>query len=280
MRFLKRITTIILLIILVQITGCKKKAVQKETAIILVKDTVKQNKTYRLRKYGHVKKLYKRLATPVTKLCIQYQVPPGAVLSIISLESGWGNGYIGKITGNFLSLNAVGKDAELPALFLPSLNDKSKRILFDKNEISTIDSTKITWMQREASLKKDYRPAPYTGTSDNLEYFQNHPAELTKANLKNVEDFVKRFISSTSKIKAYREARELLDTEIKVNGIGVLFDNELNKKFIHTIGGKPNSFNFRETWPKKVLSIMHGVGAVKLSKDLHNNIPFDKAWKQ
>ncbi|MFC2126929.1 hypothetical protein ACFLRU_00975 [Bacteroidota bacterium] len=260
-------------------TRCKKESSKKEpiAKVYKSKDPTPQN--YRLRKYTHVKKLYKRLASPITKLCIENRVPPGAILSILSLESGWGEGYIGQITGNFLSLNAVGNNPELPALFLPSLND-SKKILFHPKEIAKIDTAKITWKLRASSLKKDYRPAPYAGTSTNLSFLVDHPNEMTKANLKNVTDFVKKFISSTSRIAAYREARAFLDMEIEKNGIEILFDPELNTKFIHLIGGKPNSFNFRETWPKKAISIMKGVGAVTLSEQLYKNTDFETAWKQ
>lgn len=256
---------------------CKKQRPQKEVPIFQKTENPNQQ-NYRLRKYAHVKKLYSRLAEPITKLCIEHRVPPGAVLSILSLESGWGSGYVGQITGNFLSLNAVGNDPELPALYLPSQNEKPTRVLFDSNEISKIATEKLTWKLRPASLKKDYRPAPYTGTSTNLAYFRKHPKQLTQANLKNAEDFVKRFISSKSKIAAYREARAFLDAAIAKKGIVILFDQDLNKKFINTIGGRPNSYNFRETWPKKVISILEGVGAVSLSEKLYNNTSFEVAW--
>jgi hypothetical protein len=57
-----------------------------------------------------------------------------------------------------------------------------------------------------------------------------------------------------------------------------LFDEQLTKKFINTIGGRPNSYNFRETWPTKVISIMEGVGAVSLSQKLYKKIAFETAW--
>ena len=258
--------------------GCKEQPPQKIVTPPSQKTETANKATYRLRKYTHVKELYSRLAAPITKLCIEHKVPPGAVLSILSLESGWGRGYVGKITGNFLSLNAVGNDPELPALYLPSQNEKPTRVLFDSNEISKIATEKLTWKLRPASLKKDYRPTPYAGTSANLTYFQKNPDQLTRANLKNTEDFVKRFISSKSKIAAYREARALLDAAVAKNGIAVLFDQDLTEKFINTIGGRPNSYNFRETWPKKVISIMEGVGAVPLSEKLYKNTSFEIAW--
>ncbi len=262
---------------LITTSACSPKKSTKKAEVIVIDTLPKTQKNYRLRKYVHVKKLYMRLSKPVTDLCIKHKVPPGAVLSIMSLESGWGQGYVGQITGNFLSLNAVGNDAELPALELPSVN-KTGIVLFDKNEISKYQEEELTWKKRPASLKKDYRPPPYAGTKENLAYLINNPTNMTQANLENVSDFVSRFISSKSSITAYREARKMLDEQIEQNGIKILFDKKLNEKFIKTIGGRPNSYNFRETWPVKVLSIMNGVGAVEISEDLHNNIPFSTAW--
>lgn len=235
-------------------------------------------KKYKYRKYNHVKRLYKRISEPVIKLCIKHKVPPAAVLSIISLESGWGQGYIGKITGNFLSLNAFGRDAELPALKMPK-HIKTNKIIIDKTKLAKYSENQIVWQNRPSSLKKDYRPKNIAGTSNNLDYFIKNPEELTKANLKNVEDFVTRFISYTSKIKAYNQARQLLDNQIAQHGINILFDTELNIKFINTIGGKPNSFNYRKTWPKKVTNILIHVGAIDLTKKLYlNNFTFNEAW--
>ena len=230
------------------------------------KTVIQTQKKYRYRKYNHVKKFYQRLAKPVTDLCIEHKVPPGIVLSILSLESGWGQGYIGNITGNFLSLNATSRDIELPALRMPK-NKKTGKIILNKKTLANTNKSLIVWESRPSSLKKDYRPIGIAGTTKNLDYFLNHPKELTEANLKNVNDFVTRFISKTSRIKAYREARELLDTAIEKHGIDILFDDALNEQFVNTIGGKPNSYNFRKTWPKKVMSIYKNVGANTLASN-------------
>lgn len=246
-----------------------------EHKIILEED---YNPKFPLRKYTHVQKLYARLADPILKLCVENRVPPGAILSILSLESGWGSGYVGKITGNFLSLNAVKGVPKLPALYLPTLL-KTNEILFDENEIKKHSAAELQWKKRPASLKKDYRPSRIAGTKKDLGYFNKHPKELTKANIRNVKDFVNAFISKRSKIAAYREARALLDAEIEKHGINVLFEQSLNEKFIHTIGGRPNSYNYRETWPLKVVKIMKTVGAVELSKEMYvNKKTFTQAW--
>ena len=253
----------------------KQVEIKKEPIAAPIKKT---SSGYRYRKYSHVAKLYQRLALPVTELCIKHKVPPGAVLSIISLESGWGQGYIGRITGNFLSLNAVGNDPELPALNMPK-DITTKTTILDKRKLAKIPKANIIWENRPPSLKKDYRPDSIAGTTTNLNFLINHPEEMTKANLKNVEDFVSRFISHTSRIKAYNEARTLLDEQVATHGIKILFDAKLNEKFIRTIGGRPNSYNFRETWPVKVMSIFKNTGVNKLTKNLYlNKKTFEEAW--
>ncbi|WP_010134291.1 hypothetical protein [Ochrovirga pacifica] len=233
---------------------------------------------YKYRKYTHVTRFYQRLALPVTELCVKYKVPPGAVLSILSLESGWGQGYIGQITGNFLSLNATKSEVELPALQMPKDLITGKTIL-DSDQLSKIPEANIVWEDRPPSLKKDYRPDSIAGSTKNLDFLLKHPEEMTKANLQNVSDFVSRFISKTSSIKAYRQARELLDKTLQKEGIEALFTDDLNRKFIYTIGGKPNSFNFRNSWPRKVMSIYRNVGANKLAKQLYiEHQEFEDVW--
>lgn len=254
----------------------KNETLEKQPHINITKDTFQ--KKYTLRKYGHVKKFYNRLAPEVTKICIENRVPPGVILSILALESGWGKGYVGQITGNFLSLNAYGKQAELPSLFLPTYK-KTGAVLFDPIEIKTIDSSELVWKKRPPSLKRDYRPSPYAGSTENLDYFKNNPDKLTQANLQNVKDFVNRFITYKSSIAAYRNARKLLDNAIAKNGIDILFDPKLNTNFIHTIGGKPNSYNPYESWPKKVIKIMNSVGTIELAKKLHQKSTFNEAWQ-
>lgn len=257
---------------------CTYTPVFSQTKAPIVKQ--QNSKTYKYRKYGHVKKLYKRLALPVTELCVKHKIPPAAVLSIISLESGWGNGYIGKITGNFMSLNASSRrnDIRLPGLTMPK-NKKTGRIIIRTTKLNNTPKENIIWQKRPSSLKKDYRPKKIAGTKENLDYFLLHPNELTKANLENVNDFATKFIAYTSGIRAYRQARKMLDLEIEKHGISILFDEELNRKFIYAIGGKPSSFNSRATWPKKVNNILKHVGAVSLTNDLYiNKLSFSKAW--
>lgn len=235
---------------------------------------------HKYRKYGHVKKFYQRLSVPVTELCVEYKVPPAVVLSILSLESGWGKGYVGNITGNFLSLNASKgrKDTALPALRMPKLL-KTGEYIIDSKRLASLDKAAYVWQNRPSSLKKDYRPKGMAGTKTHLDYFLNHPDELTKANLKNVKDFLTHFISNDSGIRAYRQARAMLDQEIAAHGIEVLFTDDLNTRFVYTIGGRPSSYNHRKSWPKKVMSIYRHVGANELCKQLYlEKKSFEEAW--
>lgn len=248
------------------------------TGVFFMSAFASDQTAYKYRKYNHVKKLYHRLALPVTELCVKHKVPPAAVMSIVSLESGWGRGYIGQITGNFLSLNAIRSEDELPALRMPK-NKKTGKYIISSKELASLDKSEVVWQNRPSSLKKDYRPKGIAGTKENLDYFLKYPKELTAANLRNVDDFVRRFISKTSKVKAYREARMLLDKEIAKHGIEVLFTDKLNQQFVNIIGGRPHSFNYRTAWPKRVLSIYRNVGVNQLCKQLYlDKKKFEEAW--
>ncbi len=48
--------------------------------------------------------------------------------------------------------------------------------------------------------------------------------------------------------------------------------------FVDEIGGRPNTYNFRKTWPKKVIYIIERAGLSLLTTDLHNGISFEKTW--
>jgi hypothetical protein len=52
-----------------------------------------------------------------------------------------------------------------------------------------------------------------------------------------------------------------------------------NIKFIERVGGHPNSFNYRDSWPKKAKLIMKKVGLVELIDDIYNKkMSFEEAW--
>ena len=243
----------------------------------VAKDSTKQQ-VYSLRKYAHVRAFYSVLTMPVTKLCIQENVPPAAVLAMAGLESGWNRGYVGRITGNILSLGARKGDRELPALYLPT-SKKSGDVIFDSLEIVRHKKSDLIWKKRPKSLKKDYRPHNIAGTPYQLAYFKNHPKEKAAAQLQNITDFLNIFISHKSNIKAYRDARFVLDSLVSKKGKAILLEEKTARLFINAISGRPNTFNYRKTWPKKVTNILKNVGLVPLTKAIYNDkITFKEAW--
>ncbi len=241
---------------------------------------VKQDsQKYSLRKYAHVKAFYSGIAKEATQICLENNIPPASLLAICGLESGWDSGYIGQITGNILSLGTRKGDKELPALRLPRLI-KSNKIVYDSLEIMKYPSDALRWENRPESLKKDYRPKPWAGTQYQLAYFKYHPKEKAKAHLHNIRDFVTTFIGRKSRLKAYRDTRAKMDSLVDVHGKEALLDESTAINFIYGIGGKINSYNFRKTWPKKVIYIIKNAGLVDLTLDLNAGKSFNESWKK
>lgn len=260
-------------------SGDEKPAKGSEETLPEV-NTINSSNThnYRLRKYENVTEFYSRIAKKATNICMENNVPPAAILAIAGLESGWNQGYVGRITGNILSLGTRKGDIELPALRLPRLKSSGK-ILFDSLVIIKYRKDELTWEDRPPSLKKDYRPNQYAGTKYNLAYFKYHPNEKAEAHLQNLNDFVTLFISRKSSIKAYRNARKLMDDMVAAHGKEILLKESTAIRFVNEIGGKPNSFNFRETWPVKVTTIIKKAGLADLTTELYNsNNKFADVW--
>ncbi len=232
---------------------------------------------YSFRKYNHVKKFYENITKEATKICLDNNIPPASLLAIAGLESGWGSGYVAQISGNFLSLGAKKSDVELPALYLPT-HKKTGKIIFDSLEIVNYSKEDLLWKKSPKSLKKDYRPKPIRGITYQLGYFKHHPKEKVKANLQNMTDFVTTFISRKSSIKAYRVARKKMDDMVKIHGKEILLKKETAIIFVNEIGGKVNSYNFRKTWPIKVIKIINKVGLHKLTYDIYKGKSFNESW--
>ena len=236
------------------------------------------SKKYSLRKYAHVKSFYKGISEKATELCLQNNIPPAALLAITGLESGWNNGYIGQITGNILSLGIRKGDIELPALRLPRLL-KTKRILFDSLEIIKYADIELKWEDRPESLKKDYRPIHIAGSKFQLGYFKNNSKAKYDAHIANIKDFVTVFIGRKSRLKAYRNTRKQMDDLVAKHGKGILLEEKTAIDFINGIGGKLNSYNFRKTWPLKVIRILNSAGLVPLTSQLNQGKSFEESWK-
>ena len=208
---------------------------------------------------------YRPLVAEVAKLSIKYRVPPAAVLAIASVESGYGRGYVARITGNILSLGASKSEAQLPSLYLPMVK-KTKKVIYLKRNIAKYDADELIYKQRPKSLKKDYRPIGIKGTTKHLDYFDNHPKSRQKANLECIKDFAKNWISMQNRYNPFKKARIMLDNNIKQFGINYLFTKQASIDFINMIGGKPNSFNYRPSWPKKVIQVLENTGLIEIFK--------------
>ena len=235
--------------------------------------------TYSFRKYQHVKNFYKDITPIAIEVSKKYNLPAASLLAIAGLESGYGRGYVAQITGNILSLGAFKSDVELPALTLPYCKSKHK-ILFDPKEIHKYTHNDLVYKKRHKSLKKDYRPLPYTGSIDNLALLKYNKRLRQKAYKSCFNDFASKWISTNSNIKAFKNAKLWLENIVRINNPKILLTMNTNYGFIDRIGGIKNSFNYRKSWPKKVKIIINKVGLISLVDDIQNkHISFDKAWE-
>ena len=57
-----------------------------------------------------------------------------------------------------------------------------------------------------------------------------------------------------------------------------MFEKDTAIEFINNIGGKPHSFNYRKTWPKKVQSVMKNSGLVELMSEMNSGKTFKESW--
>ena len=232
---------------------------------------------FRYRKYNHVRDFYQPLIAKTIELSLKYNIPPAAILAIASVESGYGRGYVASISGNILSLGTGKNETELPALYLPNII-KPFKIIYNPKEIAKYQKHELKYKRRAKSLKKDYRPTPYTGTYDKLEYFDENPKEKLIANLKCIEDFCTKWISYKNRYEPFKKARLDLDIQIKNNSKDALFNEDIAIIFINNIGGKQHSFNYRKSWPKKVITVMKNTGLIELIKEMKDGKNFEDAW--
>jgi len=233
---------------------------------------------FSLRRHDNVTSFYQKIAEGCIGLGVKYKVPPAAVLAIAGLESGYGSGYVSQVSGNILSLGAKGDDAELPPLTL-ARDLKTRKLHYDFEEISKLGEGNYKMEKRPASLKKDYRPSEIAGTTKNLAFLKYNPDKEYQANMQCIDDFMNKWLSANSRSSVYRAARFFLDQTIEKHGDGMIFDPQVNRDFIYMIGGRPNSFNYRKTWPPKVINIMNKAGLVELCINIgRDNMGFAQAW--
>lgn len=252
----------------------------KHLLILTLLITLSQAQKFKYREFKNVENFYSSITNDVIQLSIKHHTPPAVILAIAGLESGYGSGYVSQITGNILSLGANRNDIQLPALNIPYCKmDKNKKPLFDPNEQK--QCKELIWKQRPKSLKKDYRPKNIAGTHTKLEFFKYNPNEFKKAKLQSIDDFLTKWLRKNHKYAPFRETKQWLDNKVAKEGIDTLFTLETNLEFASKIGGRDNSFNYRESWPKKVKYILKKAGLTELCSTIYyQNIPFNTAWKQ
>ncbi len=234
---------------------------------------------HRYRKYTHVKNFIKPLAQKSIDMGEKYNIPPAAILAIASVESGYGRGYVASISGNILSLGANKGEKMLPPLYLPNIKEPNK-IIYNPKAIAKYKKSSLRYKKRAKSLKKDYRPSPYAGTSNYLEYFDENSKDKVKANMSCIEDFCRVWISESYRYEPFKKAKRDLNKRVAVSGKEVLYLEATSKELINNIGGKPHSFNYRKTWPKKVITVMKNIGLVELMKNMKSGDSFEEAWSK
>ncbi|MDD3050385.1 MAG: glucosaminidase domain-containing protein [Candidatus Cloacimonetes bacterium] len=237
-------------------------------------------KDFSLRKHKHVKRFFFEIAPLAIQVGMEHNTPPAVLMAIAGLESGYGKGYVAQITGNVLSLGANKSDTQLPALFLPRKKNTSE-IIFDSLLIKSEKPENLEWRQWPKSRKKDYRPEPYSGTSNNLAYFKYNPRERIKAYRRNLLDFTTVWLSYDYKIESFRKAREYIDKKIEDEGKDILLDKSFCLEFVDLISGRKGTFNHYKSWPVKVKYIIDKAGLVELTHDIYyGKKNFETAWNK
>jgi len=247
--------------------------------ILLIGVTFVFGSQHPYRKYEHVKAFIKPLAWKSIEVSMQNDVPPAAMLAIACVESGYGKSYTARISANIMNLASSKGEKRLPRLYLPHVK-KTYKILYNPKEIANYDDKELRYKKRPKSRKKDYRPSRYAGTKEVIDYFDQNPNIRVDANMRNMEDFAKVWISESHRYEAFRKARKDLDKKVDEQGKNVLFEKEISVEFIHNIGGKKNSFSLRQSWPRTVVEVMEKVGLVELIQEMKNGESFEDAWQK
>lgn len=248
--------------------------------LLFILITLSSANKFKYREFSNVQNFYSSITNEVIQLSLKYRTPPAVILAIAGLESGYGSGYVSQITGNILSLGANKNEIQLPSLNIPYCkNDKTKKLIFSQKEQDQCNT--LVWKQRPQSLKKDYRPKSIAGSSKNLDYFTYNQKKFQEAKLKNIEDFLTKWLNVNHKYSPFRNTKLWLEKRIEKEGIDTLFSIETNLEFANKIGGHKNSFNYRDTWPKKVKFILQKTGLTQLCSTIYyQKKSFIDAWKQ
>jgi hypothetical protein len=210
---------------------------------------------------AHVTDFFKKLTPLVISESLETGVPPVALLAMAALESGYNTGYVSRITGNILSLNALQNEIMLPSLQL-YFHPETKQAILDPQKLKKLlDSGILLELQtRPSALKKDYRPIGIAGTSKHLHYFLNDELLSRHAWKQNIHDFLSGRIHPTHKSPAYRSAYYYSQEIKQRKNLDFLFSQETAIHFLSLVGGKIHSFNANPEWVHKTVNLVKNMG--------------------
>jgi len=215
-----------------------------------------QNKGFKTWQLSKVSNFFKYLTPIVLKKSLEKGAPPGAILAIAALESGYGTGYIANVSGNILSLNAKRTEPMLPPLTLAIT--KNNKIILNGEKIKSMLAAGYPFkvLKRPPSYKKDYRPAQIASKKTHLDYFLHNPNQKYLAWEQNVNDLMFSRLDSNSSIIAYKETSMFCDNLFKKKSIYHLLSNKAATSFLTLVGGRPISYNIRTSWRDKAISLL------------------------
>ena len=215
-----------------------------------------QKKGFKAWQLSKVSNFFKYLTPIILKKTFKKGAPPGAILAIAALESGYGTGYIANVSGNILSLNARKTEPMLPPLTLAIT--KNDKIIINGEKIKSMLAAGYPFkvIKRPPSYKKDYRPDHIAGKKTHLDYFLHHPNKKYQAWEQNVNDLMFSRVVSDSSIVAYKETSKFCDRLYARKSLRHIFSNKSATKFLTLVGGRPISYNIRTSWRDKSISLL------------------------
>lgn len=222
-----------------------------------------------LRKFPWVVEFYLELTPIAVEESIRTGIPAPAIMAIAGHESGFGRGYVARVSGNILSLGARGNDIVLPPLTVLESIKGEILLQFDRTIPQDSIPSGYSLVKKPPSCKKDYRPPGICGTDGDFDYFIKNPAGRLAAWRENVRDFTEGRISKDSPVEAYRRAYQFARRLKNSHGRNYVFSKPAAIEFIKLVGGYPGSFNSNPEWPDKVILLLRRAHLSEIAKDYY-----------
>ena len=223
-----------------------------------------------LRRFPWVMEFYRELTPIAVEEAMRTGIPAPAIMAIAGHESGFGRGYVARVSGNILSLGARGSDVVLPPLTVLE-NGRGEILLeFDRTTRQQSIPSGYRWVKKPPSYKKDYRPPGICGTDGGFDYFIKNPAERLAAWRKNVRDFAEGRINEDSPVEAYRRAYQFARKMKNSHSRSYVFSERRAMEFIRLVGGHPQSFNSNPEWPDRVISLLRRAHLSEIAEDYYH----------